>query len=162
MSMKLRKISSALLATTMLITGCSVASNGNTQNEYKIEECLDMTKDINIVYGPPQTGKTSLAKHLKTKYNFELLDFKELIEKVKKTKVDPENPDAEPEINFQDLVQGLKNYLSNLPQKKKIIIDNIFIPGGADGFLIDTVEKAIEVLNLIGNFQINQILLVII
>lgn len=32
MSMKLRKISSALLATTMLITGCSAASNGNTQN----------------------------------------------------------------------------------------------------------------------------------
>ena len=127
--------------------------NPKNLNEYKIEECLDMTKDINIVYGPPQTGKTSLAKHLKTKYNFELLDFKELTEKVKKTKVDPENPDAEPEINFQDLIQGLKNYLSNLPQKKKIIIDNILIPGGADGFLIDTLEKAIEVLNLIGNFR---------
>ena len=94
--------------------------NPKNLNEYKIEECLDMTKDINIVYGPPQTGKTSLAKHLKTKYNFELLDFKELTEKVKKTKVDPENPDAEPEINFQDLIQGLKNYLSNLPQKKKL------------------------------------------
>ena len=127
--------------------------NPKNLNEYKIEECLDMTKDINIVYGPPQTGKTSLAKHLKTKYNFELLDFKELIEKVKKTKVDPENPDAEPEINFQDLVQGLKNYLSNLPQKKKIIIDNIFIPGGADGFLIDTLEKAVEILNIIGNLR---------
>jgi hypothetical protein len=114
-----------------------------------------MTKDINIVYGPPQTGKTSLAKHLKTKYNFELLDFKELTEKVKKSKVEPDNPEgeAEPEINFQDLIQGLKNYLANLPPKKKIIIDNIFIPGGPDGFLIDTLEKAIEVLNLIGNFR---------
>jgi adenylate kinase family enzyme len=112
-----------------------------------------MTKDINIVYGPPQTGKTSLAKHLKEKYNFELLDFKELIEKVKKTKIDPENPDAEPEINFQDLIQGLKNYLSNIPHKKKIIIDNIFIPGGADGFLIDSVEKSVEILNIIGNLR---------
>ena len=127
--------------------------NPKNLNEYKIEECLDMTKDINIVYGPPQTGKTSIAKHLKEKYNFELLDFKELTEKVKKTKIDPENPDAEPEINFQDLVQGLKDYLSNLPHKKKIIIDNIFIPGGADGFLIDTVEKATEILNIIGNLR---------
>jgi len=127
--------------------------NPKNLNDYKIEECLDMTKDINIVYGPPQTGKTSIAKHLKEKYNYELLDFKELIEKVKKTKIDPENPDSEPEINFQDLIQGLKNYLTNLSQKKKIVIDNIFIPGGADGFLIDTLEKAIEILNIIGNLR---------
>ena len=122
-------------------------------NEYKIEECLDMNKDINIVYGLPQSGKTTIAKHLKNKYNFELLDFKELTEKVKKTKIDPENPDAEPEVNFQDLIQGLKNYLNNLPLKKKIVIDNIFIPGGPDGFLIDTYEKAVEVLKIIGNFR---------
>ena len=122
-------------------------------NEYKIEECLDMTKDINIVYGLPQSGKTTIAKHLKNKYNFELLDFKELAEKVKKTKVDPENPDAEPEITFQDLAQELKNYLNNLPLKKKIIIDNIFIPGGPDGFLIDTIEKSLEILKIIGNFR---------
>ncbi len=122
-------------------------------NEYKIEECLDMTKDINIVYGLPQSGKTTIAKHLKNKYNFELLDFKELTEKIKKTKVDPENPDAEPEINFQDLVQGLKKYLDELPLKKKIIIDNIFIPGGPDGFLIDTIEKSLEILKIIGNFR---------
>ncbi len=127
--------------------------NPKYMNEYKIEECLDMNKDINIVYGLPQSGKTTIAKHLKNKYNFELLDFKELMEKIKKTKVDPENPDAEPEINYQDLIQGLKKYLNDLPLKKKIIIDNIFIPGGADGFLIDTYEKALEVVNIIGHFR---------
>ena len=127
--------------------------NPKNLNEYKIEECLDMNKDINIVYGLPQSGKTTIAKHLKNKYNFELLDFKELTEKIKKTKVDPENPDAEPEINFKDLIEGLKKYLNDLPLKKKIIIDNIFIPGGPDGFLIDTYEKAVEVLQIIGNFR---------
>ena len=55
---------------------------------------------------------------MKDKYNFEVLDFKELIEQVKKTKVDPENPDSEPEITFQDLVEYLKNYLKNLKNKK--------------------------------------------
>ena len=40
-----------------------------------------------------------------------------------------------------------------MPLKKKIIIDKLFIPGGADGFLIDTYEKAIEILNIIGNFR---------
>lgn len=74
--------------------------NPKTVTDYKIEEKLDMTKDINIVYGMPQSGKTTMAKYLKEKYSFELLDFKELIDKVKKGKVDPENPDAEPEVTF--------------------------------------------------------------
>jgi dephospho-CoA kinase len=96
--------------------------------DYKIEETLDLTRDINIVYGMPTSGKTTIAKHLQSKYKFTLLDFKELTEKVKKTKVDPENPDAEPEINFQDLVQGLKNYLNETPLNTRIVIDNFFIP----------------------------------
>ena len=121
-------------------------------SDFKIEECLDMIKDISIVYGPPQSGKTTIVKHLKDKYNFEMLDFKELIEQVKKTKIDPENPDSEPEITFQDLVEFLKNYLKNL-KNKKIIIDNIFIPGGAEPFLIDTYEKATEIINIFGNFK---------
>ena len=126
--------------------------NPNEISDFKIEECLDMIKDISIVYGPPQSGKTIIAKHLKEKYNFEMLDFKELIEQVKKTKVDPENPDAEPEITFQDLVGFLKNYLKNI-KNKKLIVDNVFIPGGADPFLIDTYEKANEIINIFGNFK---------
>lgn len=76
--------------------------------DFKVEECLDMIRNISIVYGPPQSGKTTIVKHLKEKYNFELLDFKDLIEQVKKTKIDPENPDSEPEITFPDLVEFLK------------------------------------------------------
>ena len=121
-------------------------------SDFKIEECLDMIKDISIVYGPPQSGKTTFAKHLKEKFNFEMLDFKDLIEKVKKTKIDPENPDSEPEVTFKDLVEFLKNYLKNV-KNKKLIIDNIFIPGGADPFLIDTYEKANEIVNIFGNFK---------
>ena len=123
--------------------------------DFKLEETLDMIKDISIVYGPPQSGKTTIVKHLKEKYNFEILDFKDMIEQVKKTKIDPENPDAEPEIAFPDLVGYLKKYLAN-PKNikgKKIILDNILIQGGAEPFLIDTYEKAKEIVDIFGNFK---------
>ena len=120
--------------------------------DFKVEECLDMIRNISIVYGPPQSGKTTIVKHLKEKYNFELLDFKDLIEQVKKTKIDPENPDSEPEITFPDLVEFLKNYLKNV-KNKKLVVDNIFVPGGAEPFLIDTYEKANELVNIFGNFK---------
>ena len=129
--------------------------NPNDITDFKLEETLDMIKDISIVYGPPQSGKSTIVKHLKEKYNYELLDFKEMIEQVKKTKIDPENPDAEPEITFADLTTYLKNYLAN-PKNlagKKIIIDNILIIGGADPFLIDTYEKAKEIVEIFGNFK---------
>ena len=129
--------------------------NPNELTDFKLEETLDMINDISIVYGPPQSGKSTIVKHLKEKYNFELLDFKDMIELVKKTKIDPENPDAEPEIAFPDLVSYLKNYLAN-PKNikgKKIIIDNILIQGGADPFLIDTYEKAKELIDIFGNFK---------
>ena len=129
--------------------------NPNELTDFKLAETLDMINDISIVYGPPQSGKSTIVKHLKEKYNFELLDFKDMIEQVKKTKIDPENPDAEPEIAFPDLVSYLKNYLAN-PKNikgKKIIIDNILIQGGADPFLIDTYEKAKELIDIFGNFK---------
>ena len=129
--------------------------NPNELTDFKLEETLDMINDISIVYGPPQSGKSTIVKHLKEKYNFELLDFKDMIEQVKKTKIDPENPDAEPEIAFPDLVSYLKNYLAK-PKNikgKKIIIDNILIQGGADPFLIDTYEKAKELIDIFGNFK---------
>ena len=56
-----------------------------------------------------------------------MLDFKELIEAVKKTKIDPENPDAEPEIAFPDLVKGLKDYLEKEPKNKRVIVDNLIV-----------------------------------
>lgn len=130
--------------------------NPTELTDFKLEETLDMIKDISIVYGPPQSGKSTIIKHLKEKYNFDLLDFKEMIEQVKKTKIDPENPDAEPEITFPDLVAYLKNYLKN-PKNlkgKKLIIDNILIQGGAEPFLIDTYEKAKELVDIFGNFKI--------
>ena len=122
-------------------------------NDYCIEECINLTRDINIIYGMPQTGKTSLAKYFKENFGFELLDFKELIEKIKKTKVDPENPEAEVEINFQDLLKGLKDYLMITPLNKRLIVDNVFIQNSPDPFLIDTYEKALEIIKIIGNFR---------
>ena len=122
-------------------------------NDYSVEECIDLTRDINIIYGMPQTGKTSLAKYFKENFGFELLDFKELTERIKKTKVDPENPEGEVEITFPDLVKGLKDYLKITPLNKRIIVDNIFIQNSPDPFLIDTYEKALEVIKAIGNFR---------
>ena len=121
--------------------------------DYAVEECIDLTRDINIIYGMPQTGKTSLAQYFKENFGFELLDFKELTERVKKTKIDPENPEGEVEINFPDLVKGLKDYLSTTPLNKRIIVDNIFIQNSPDPFLIDTYEKSLEILKTIGNFR---------
>jgi len=121
--------------------------------DYVVEECLDMTRDINIIYGMPQTGKTSLAKYFKENYGFELLDFKELTEALKKTKIDPENPEAEPEITYPDLLNGLKNKLKTTSLSKRIIVDNVFMPNSAEPFLIDTYEKAVEIINTIGSFR---------
>ena len=121
--------------------------------DYVVEECLDMTRDINIIYGMPQTGKTSLAKYFKENYGFELLDFKELTEALKKTKIDPENPEAEPEITYPDLLNGLKNKLKTTSLSKRIIVDNVFMPNSAEPFLIDTYEKAMEIINTIGSFR---------
>ena len=132
-----------------------ISLNPKNVSDYKIEEILDMTRDINIIYGMPQSGKTTFAKHLKEKYSFEILDFKDVIEKVKKTKIDPENPEAEPEINFQDLVNYLKNFLKddNYFKQKKILIDNFFVQNSPEPFLIDTYEKAIEVIKMFGKFR---------
>ena len=127
--------------------------NPKTATDYKIEEILDMTKDINIVYGMPQSGKTTMAKYFKEKYSFELFDFKEFIDKVKKTKIDPENPDAEPEVTFPDLKNGLQKYIDNETQNKRIIIDNFFIQNSPEPFLIDTYEKALEIVKMFGKFR---------
>ena len=123
------------------------------QNDYKVEECIDMTRDINIIYGMPQTGKSIFAKHFKDNYGFELLDFKTLTEVIKKSKADPENPDAEVEIAFPDLLKGLKTYLNEQPFNKRILVDNIFLPNPSEPFLIDTFEKAVEVMKTIGKFR---------
>ncbi len=132
-----------------------ISLNPKNSSDYKIEEILDMTRDINIIYGMPQSGKTTFAKHLKEKYSFEILDFKDVIEKVKKTKIDPENPEAEPEINFQDLINYLKNFLKddNYFKQKKILLDNFFVQNSPEPFLIDTYEKAIEVIKMFGKFR---------
>ena len=132
-----------------------ISFNPKNASDYKIEEILDMTRDINIIYGMPQSGKTTFAKHLKEKYSFEIIDFKDVIEKVKKTKIDPENPDAEPEVTFPDLINYLKKFVkddSNF-NKKKILLDNFFVQNSPEPFLIDTYEKAIEVIKLFGKFR---------
>ena len=128
--------------------------NPSEMTDYKIEETLDLTRDINIVYGMPMSGKTVIAKHLLEKYGFTSLDFKDLIEQVKKKKIDPENPDAEPEVSYEDLLNELKIYLDELPKNKRILLDNFYIPNaGETPFLIDTYEKAFEVIKTIGNFR---------
>jgi adenylate kinase family enzyme len=100
------------------------------------------------------SGKTTMAKHLVDKYGFTLLDFKDLIEQVKKTKIDPENPDAEPEITYNDLLNFLKTYVEKIPKNKRILVENFFIPNAPETpFLIDTYEKAVEIVKVFGKFR---------
>ena len=40
----------------------------------------------------------------------------------------------------------MKDYLNNTPLNKRIIVDNIFIQNSPDPFLIDTYEKALEII----------------
>ena len=128
--------------------------NPKELTDYKIEESLDLTKDINIIYGMPMSGKTTMAKHLVDKYGFTLLDFKDLIEQVKKTKIDPENPDAEPEITYNDLLNFLKTYVEKIPKNKRILVENFFIPNAPETpFLIDNYEKALEIVKVFGKFR---------
>jgi len=128
--------------------------NPKELTDYKIEESLDLTKDINIIYGMPMSGKTTMAKHLVDKYGFTLLDFKDLIEQVKKTKIDPENPDAEPEITYNDLLNFLKTYVEKIPKNKRILVENFFIPNAPETpFLIDTYEKALDIVKVFGKFR---------
>ena len=82
--------------------------------------------------------KQQWKKYFKEKYSFELLNLKELIEKVKKTKIDPEDPDAEQEVTFPDLKNGLQKYIDNEIKNKRIIIDNFFKQNSLEYFLIDT------------------------
>ena len=61
--------------------------------------------------------------------------------------------DAEPEITFPDLVKGLKDYLEKEPKNRRVIVDNFFIPNAAEPFLIDTYEKALEIIKTVGKFR---------
>ena len=47
----------------------------------------------------------------------------------------------------------IKDYINNIPLNKTVVIDNIYIPGGADGFLIDSYDKANEIIKIFGNFR---------
>ncbi|MCQ2820711.1 MAG: ATP-binding protein, partial [archaeon] len=121
--------------------------------EFQIKECLNMTKDINIVYGMPYSGKTTMARHLAGKHHFTLLDFNKLIKMVKKSKVPPDEPDTDPEsieITFDDLIEGLKKYIETETKGKRIIVDNFFNPKGT---MIETPEKAKKILSTIGQFR---------
>lgn len=55
-------------------------------DNYLVGDILGANRDVNIVYGMPLSGKTVITNHLEKKYNFKLIDFKKVIEDLKKKK----------------------------------------------------------------------------
>lgn len=115
-------------------------------NEYTVAQSLGLIKDVNIIYGMPLSGKKTLTKHLETKYNFRLIDIKEVINDCKKKKTPPEEDWEATELTTPELIKGVEELIAELPNNQRVLVTNIITELTEE---LPAIEKLIEALGKI-------------
>ena len=126
--------------------------NKSEIDEYIIDDILGKNRNLHVVYGMPQSGKTSIINHLKEKYNFTIIDFVHLINELKTEKGKLEDPPAEPEnveFTFAELLEGFTKKLNYIPLNQKISFENIFNELVVE---VDQVKKILDIAGRIKTF----------
>jgi adenylate kinase family enzyme len=114
-------------------------------DDYVIDDVLGKNRDLSVVYGMPQSGKTSIINHLRDKYNYTVIDFVHLINELKTEKGKLEDPPADAEnveFSLPELIQGFSKKLNSIPLNHKICLENILNEFVVE---IDHVKKIFEI-----------------
>lgn len=119
--------------------------NKSEIDQYVIDNILGNNRDLTVVYGMPQSGKTTIINHLRDKYNYTIIDFVQLINELKTQKGLLEDPPADPdtvEYSYEELIQGFTKKLETIPLNQKVCLENII-----NEYVIefDQVKKILEI-----------------
>lgn len=117
-------------------------------DEYVINDILGLNRDVTIAYGMPLSGKSTINNHLKTNYNYTMINFVEFILELKRIKGNEQDPPQEAEateLTYPELLEGFKKYINSLPLNRKICLENIFGPPNELITEIEQVKKLFEI-----------------
>lgn len=92
--------------------------------DYTLDDIVDKTKNLAIVYGRPYSGKSTFNKHLTAIYGFEVLDLVEITKKIKAAK----NPDDQDSVELtpKDIVDEVSSIINKQGnQNKRFCLENI-------------------------------------
>ncbi len=118
---------------------------------YLIDTMLNKTRNFDIVYGRPYDGKSCIINHLAAKYSYKVIDFVELIKTLKTEKGAKEDPPQDwesTELNYQELLEGWKALIANMPLSTKFTIENLL-----QNDLILESNQAKEILEVAGKVR---------
>jgi adenylate kinase family enzyme len=116
-------------------------------DDYSINDILGKNRDLTVVYGMPQSGKSTIVSHLKEKYDYTVLDLVHLITEFKTIKGKLEDPPAEPEsvdLNKDEFILALRKKMQTIPLNTKICLENI------TNDLITELDHVKEVFDAVG------------
>jgi adenylate kinase family enzyme len=122
----------------------------STIDEYVINDILGLNRDVTIAYGMPLSGKSTINNHLKTNYNYTMINFVDFIVELKRIKGNEQDPPQEAEateLTYPELLEGFKKYINSLPLNRKICLENIF---GAPNELITEVDQVKKLFEITG------------
>lgn len=121
-------------------------------DEYIVGDILGNNRDLSVVYGMPQSGKTTIINHLRDKYSYTIIDFVQLINELKTEKGKLEDPPVDPEgveFSYQELIQGFSKKLQSISLDNKICLENIINEFVVE---IEQVKKIFEISGRPKNF----------